>query len=101
MLQHVAANRRRTKKLEKSATCQRPRPDKAPALDRAVAPQLLLSLVGWRPTRPTNPQIFQLARVLVDRGANAHMITRQRAGHQAGLVVADRKSTRLNSSHLG
>src|SRR6266545_2042481 len=34
-----------------------------------------------------NPKIFKLARVLVDRGANAPRNTRQRAGRQAGLVV--------------
>jgi hypothetical protein len=70
-----------------------------PAGEVARSPaQSLLRFIGCQPCpiRPTNPQIFQLARVLVDRGANALLITRQRAGHQAGLVVAAGQSPRGN-----
>jgi hypothetical protein len=59
-----------------------------------LSPQsLLLSSFQPRPTRPTKPKIFQLARALVDKERErAPRNTRQRAGRQAGLVVGLDKS---------
>ena len=55
---------------------------------------------NWRhdcPTWPTNPKIFQLARVLVDRGANAlpeHQIAgRPPSGTRCGCWTSDRATT--------